>query len=129
MCLGVCQGSLDGMKTRKPSTVARPSLTSAATATQLAHHDLWTHPHLRKGMSGTGYLEGSCRKSSGMPPAAGARPAGPLCPGRLPPPPPLALAPPACPGVPVPVPLGAAAPPSRLGGRRTGPGGPTRRRD
>lgn len=93
--------------------------------------DTAAHPHLRKGMRGTGYLEGSCRNSSGMPPATGPRPACPLCPGWLPPPAPLALAPPQGPGVPVPVPLGAVAPaaPSRLAGRRTGPTGPTRRRD
>lgn len=108
-------------------------LASAATAAQLLsyHSHPTAHPHLRKGMRGTGYLDGSCRNSSGMPPATGPRPACPLCPGWLPPPAPLALAPPQCPGVPVPVPLGAVAPaaPSRLAGRRTGPTGPTRRRD
>ena len=93
---------------------------------QLCEPPALAHPHLRKGMSGTGYLEGSCRNSSGMPPATLARGSCPPWPGALPPPAPLALAPPHRPGVAAP--LGAALP-SRLVGRREAPPGPTRRRD
>jgi hypothetical protein len=47
-----------------------------------------SHPHFRKGMSGMGYFEGSCRNSGGKP---AARPDRDDCPGALAPPPPAPL--------------------------------------